>query len=288
MEGAPRLLFQRRGFSGEIKPMKKHVSLPNLIVLLLLPFLATGCFKTRDEIAREKEDAEMRSTLQQNVVDNGQGLEKLQSEIGRLQGRMEELEHNHKKELSGLTSSLGSKTETNAKTLDEMRAKLNSLQEGQTALFEEIKKLKEDNLQLAKQLGEHPQKSAAPVATGKKKGGSSYEAAVSSFKAKDYGAAISAFRGFLEANPKSKHALDARFYLGESLYKSKDYTQAIVEFGTIHEKTPTSAFGRRATLRIAQSFRAMGKDKDARAFAQILVDTSPNSEEAKKAKAMLK
>lgn len=267
--------------------MKSKGSWRSRIFLFLIPLLATGCFKTREQIAREREEAEVRTTLQQNVIDNGQGVERLQAEIGRLQGRIDELEHSQRKELSGFTSSLSSKTDSAAKNVDELRSRLNSLQEGQKALFEEIKKLKEDNLQLAKLVGERP--AGAPAAgPAKKKGAPSYESAMSAFKAKNYDVAAPAFRAFLEASPKSKHALDARYLLGESLYKSKEYTQAIVEFGVIHEKAPATALGRKATLRIAQSFKAMGKAKDAKAFAQILIETHPNSEEARKAKAMLK
>ena len=92
----------------------------------------------------------------------------------------------------------------------------------------------------------------------------------------------------MEANPKGKHAIDARFFLADSLYKQKDYEQAVVEFGVVHERAPNSALGRKSTLRLAQSFKAMGKTKDARAFAQLLIQGSPDSEEAKAARKMLK
>jgi TolA-binding protein len=159
-------------------------------------------------------------------------------------------------------------------------------------LFEEIKRLKEDNLQLAKLMSERPHSAAAPSATSKKKGAMNsaggFDASIGAFKAKDFPGAIAGFRSFLEVNPKSKHALDARFFLGESLFKTKEYAEAIVEFGVIHEKAQNSALGRRATLRIAQSFKSMGKEKDARAFAQILIQSNPNSDEARKARAVLK
>ncbi len=56
----------------------------------------------------------------------------------------------------------------------------------------------------------------------------------------------------------------------------------------VHEKSPTTTLGRKSTLRIAQSFKAMGKPKDAKAFAQLLVQSSPDSEEAKAARKLLK
>jgi TolA-binding protein len=254
--------------------MKRH------LLVLLLPLLGTGCFKTRQDIAREKEDAEVRSTLQQNIVDYNQGLEKTQADLGRLQGRIEELEHQRKKEMSGLLSG----HETERKTIDELKARLAAIQEGQNALFEEIRRLKEDNLATASERS----RPAAPTGGKKKVTGPSFEGALGAYKSKDYGSAAAGFRGFLDANPRSKRALDAHFFLGDSLFQQKNFDQAVVEFGVVHEKAPLTPLGRRSTLRIAESFNAMGKSKDARAFALLLVEGSPESKEAKLARRLLK
>jgi len=251
-------------------------------LLVLLPFMLAGCFKTRNEIAREKEDVEVRSNLQQNIVEYNQGLEKTQAELGRLQGRIEELEHMRKKEMSGLQSGRDSEQ----KTLEELRTRISTLQESQNALFEEIKRLKEDNLALS---GDRSRSSAtAPASKKKVVPGASFESALAAYKSKNYQSAADGFRAFLDAGPKGKRALDAHFYLGDSLFKEKQYSAAVVEFGVVHEKTPSTPMGRQSTLKIAQSFKAMGKDKDAKAFAQLLVQGSPASKEAAQARKLLK
>lgn len=254
-------------------------------LVLLAPLLFTGCFKTRNEIAREKEDVEVRSTLQQNIVEYNQGLEKTQAELGRLQGRIEELEHVRKKEMTGLQSG----RETEQKTLEELKAKISSMQDSQNALFEEIKKLKEDNLAL---MGEQRPRAAPAAPAGSKKkaalAGASFESALELYKAKDYQGAADSFRAFLDTKPKGKKALDAQFYLGDALFKEKEFQGAVVAFGVVHEKSPTTPMGRQSTLKIAQSFKAMGKDKDAKAFAQLLVQGSPASKEAALARKLLK
>ena len=56
----------------------------------------------------------------------------------------------------------------------------------------------------------------------------------------------------------------------------------------VHEKAPTTNIGRQSTLRLAQSFKAMGKEKDAKAFAQLLVQGAPTSKEAAQARKLLK
>jgi TolA-binding protein len=250
--------------------------------VLLIPFVLAGCFKTRDEIAREKEDQEVRSTLQQNIVDYNQTLDRLQGDMGKLQGRIDELEHQRKKEMSGLAASQDNEQKSTQKAIQELTAKIGALQDAQNALFEEVKKMREDSL------NERARPAPAPAGAKKKGIGASYGAALSAYKGRDYAGAIAGFRAYLEADPKSKRALEARYYLADSLFKQKSYQEAVVEFGAVRDKAPATFFGRRSTLRLAQSFKAMGKVKDAHAFAQLLVQESPASAEARTARKMLK
>jgi TolA-binding protein len=257
------------------------------LLILVIPFFLAGCFETREQIARQREDQEVRSTLQQNVMQAGQGLDKVQSDIGRLQGRVEEIEHQRKKEMSGFANTRDSEQKSTEKALQELTAKVTAMQEAQNTLFEEVKKLHEEALSERSR----PSPAAPP---SKKKGNQgavapgNLDSALAAYKAQDYGSATSGFRGYLEASPKAKRALEARYYLADSLYKQKQYEQAAAEFGTVHDKSPTSFYGRRSALRLAQSFKQLGKTKDAKAFAELLVAESPNSEEAKTARKMFK
>ena len=263
-------------------------TLQHLALLALLPFLFAGCFETREEIARQKEEQEVRNNLQQNVMQAGQGIDKVQAEIGRLQGRVEEIEHQRKKDLSGISTSHESEQKSVEKSIQELSAKVTALQEAQNTLFEEVKKLHEEAL------AERSRPSASPAPSSKKKGAQgavapgNFDSAIGAYKGRDYGAAVAGFRGYLEANAKGKHALDARYYLADSLFKEKQFEQAAAEFGTVHDKSPTSFYGRRSALRLAQSFKQMGKTKDARAFAELLEQESPASEEAKTARKLFK
>lgn len=259
-------------------------------LLVLCCVLLTSCFRTRAEIAQEKAEKERQAALQQEVIEYNQNMERMQAEMGRLQGKLEELEHQRKKEQSTFSSS----QEGTEKNVGELKARLEEQQKTQATLFEEMKRLKEENLQLLKNM--EKARSSAPAgasATGgsgaqKKNAASSFESALTAYKAKDYEASASAFRGYLQSYPKGKRAADARYFLADSLYRQKAYTDAIVEFGALHEQAPASALGRKSALRIAESFKALGKDKDAKAFAQLLVQSSPNSAEAKQARKFLR
>lgn len=257
-----------------------------LAATLILASL-TGCFRTRADIAREQEERETKAALQQSAVEHSQQMERLQAEIGRLQGKIEEVEHQRRKEMGTLSSSLNTDREGTDKRVSDLQGRLEETQKSQTALFDELKRLKEENVALLKAQAEKARHSGVAKPAGKKVGTQQYEAAVAAYKAKDYGSAIPVFRAFLESQPRSKRAVDANFFLGDSLYRTKEYSEAIIAFGAVHEKDSGSALGRRATLRIAESFKALGKDKDAKAFAQILVQSHPNSDEAKKARKLL-
>jgi TolA-binding protein len=257
----------------------------HLTLALTLALSLSGCLRTREEIAREQQEKEMQVSLQQNVVQTGQSVEQVQAEIGRLQGRIEEMEHRRQKEMAGLNSS----KEGSEKALADIKGQLANLQQQQTALFEEIKKLKEDNLQLSKQLNERPKADATPRAQKKSAGKAGrYDPALKAYLAKDYDEAINGFRGFLELFPHGKKSASAHYYLGDSLYRKKDYQNAIVEFGTVQENERASTLGRMRSLRIVQSFMALGIENDAKAFAQLLIQSSPNSAEAKQAKKLVK
>lgn len=246
-----------------------------LCAAVVFSLFLTGCFRTRSDIAREQEETELRTNLQQTILEQNATIEKLQAELGRLQGRIEELEHQRKKEMSSLQSS----REGQDKTVSELSEKLEKLTVAQQSLFEEMKKLQEEQL---KSLSERKAAAAKPVKA------ISFEDGFSAYKSKNYPAAISAFRAYLAKFPNGKKSLDARYFLGESLYQTKEYAEAIVEYGVVHEKSLKSQLGRKSTLRIIESFRALGKEKDAKAFAQILVETSPSSAEAKRARKYLK
>lgn len=253
------------------------------LLALTLSLTLTGCFRTRADIAKEREEREAKAAAYQAQVDNQQNAEKLQAELGRLQGKIEELEFQRKKEMSSVSSN----TEGNAKSVAELKKNLDEMQKSQTVLFDEIKRLREENLQLLKNSSKPRDDSTSAPAGQKKSTGGSYTSALTAYKAKDYEAAVNGFRNYL-SNPKAKKAIDARFLMADSLYKQKAYQEAIVEFGTVQEKAPATALGRKSTLKIAESFKALGKDKDAKAFAQLLMQTAPNSVEAKQARKFLK
>ena len=260
--------------------------------MLFLPFLLVGCFRTRDDIAKEEEDKNVRVNLQQNLGEVNQHIEHLQTDVSALHGKVEEIEFQRKKETGQqhsnrevLEKNLHEHSEKLEKNITAIQDRIDQLQKNQDSLFEELKKIREENTILLKQ-SQDPVGKPSVGGSATKKG--SLQKGLAEFKKKEYLAAISEIQAYLNSYPNGKKRIEAHFYLGESFFREKEYQKAILEFENVHEKSADSSLGRKATLRIAESFKALGKTKDAKAFAQLVIDNFPDSAEAKIARRLLK
>jgi tol-pal system protein YbgF len=74
---------------------------------------------------------------------------------------------------------------------------------------------------------------------------------------KDYALAEQTFRGFLGKYPTDRHAADAQFWLGESLFQRQQYDAAAQSFLDLSTKHAGHRKAPDALLRLAQSLNAM-------------------------------
>jgi len=94
--------------------------------------------------------------------------------------------------------------------------------------------------------------------------------------------------GFLREHPKHELAPNALYWIGEAYYGEKEYENAILQFQDViqkhakHQKVPA------AMLKQGMAFNALKDRKSARAILRRLTEEFPRSEEAKKAKELLK
>lgn len=246
------------------------------ILLCCASLVLSGCFKTRAEIEKERSEQEMQQTLHKNVYETTEGLEKTQTQIGRLQGRLEEAEHFRKSEVEEQRKTLAVMQERIAQ-LEQRAANSEKLE---TELVEEIKKMKTENLKMLSEA------SAPPAPAGKKKNAESgrLKAGLEAYHAKHFAEAAEHFQKIVDAGAKNKDFVKANFYLGQSHFAQKQYAEAIVAFSVVYEKDSKEPLWKKSTLKIAESFRKLGKKKDAKPFAQALVEKYPDSTEAQMAK----
>ena len=107
-------------------------------------------------------------------------------------------------------------------------------------------------------------------------------------KAGDLVSARDHFTKFLDLNPKHDLAANAQYWIGETYYSEKNYEAAILSYQEVIKNYPGKEKVAAAMLKQAMSFDAIKDTKSAKFILKKLVEGFPKSEEAKKAKVLLK
>jgi tol-pal system protein YbgF len=107
-------------------------------------------------------------------------------------------------------------------------------------------------------------------------------------KAGDYVTARGHFTKFLDQNPNHDLAANAHYWIGETYYSEKNYEAAILSYQEVIKNYPGKEKVAAAMLKQAMSFEAIKDTKSAKFILKKLVEGFPKSEEAKKAKVLLK
>jgi tol-pal system protein YbgF len=115
-----------------------------------------------------------------------------------------------------------------------------------------------------------------------------YLKGLDSLKAGDVVAAREQFTKFLEQNPKHDLAANANYWIGETHYSEKNYESAILSYQEVIKNYPGKEKVVAAMLKQAMAFNAIKDSKSAKFVLKKLIEGFPKSEEAKKAKIMLK
>ncbi|MDA8414187.1 MAG: tol-pal system protein YbgF [Desulfobacteraceae bacterium] len=108
------------------------------------------------------------------------------------------------------------------------------------------------------------------------------------FKAGDMPGARGIFTKFLELYPQHDLAANAHYWVGETYYSEKSYEPAILAFQEVIKNFPTKDKVPAAMLKQAMAFNAIKDTKSAKYVLKKLGETYPKSDEAIKAKELLK
>lgn len=135
-------------------------------------------------------------------------------------------------------------------------------------------------------------KKMAELAKAKKEEGAAsdslYLKGLDSLKAGDVATAREQFARFLEQNPKHELAANAHYWIGETHYSEKNYESAILSYQEVIKNFPGKEKVVAAMYKQALAFNAIKDTKSAKFVLKKLIEGFPKSEEAKKAKALLK
>jgi len=115
-----------------------------------------------------------------------------------------------------------------------------------------------------------------------------YMKGLDTFKAGDMPAAREIFTKFLEQYPQHDLAANAHYWIGETHYSEKSYEPAILAFQDVIKNFPTKDKVPAAMLKQAMAFNAINDTKSAKYVLKKLGEVFPKSEEAIKAKELLK
>lgn len=117
---------------------------------------------------------------------------------------------------------------------------------------------------------------------------STYMKGLDTFKAGDMPAARDIFTKFLERYPQHDLAANAQYWIGETYYSEKNYEPAILAFQEVIKVYPLKDKVPAAMLKQALAFKAINDTKSAKYVLKKLGEGFPKSEEAIKAKELLK
>ncbi|MEA3415261.1 MAG: tol-pal system protein YbgF [Thermodesulfobacteriota bacterium] len=115
-----------------------------------------------------------------------------------------------------------------------------------------------------------------------------YGSAKQAFDQGDFEAAREEFQRIIKQYPKSRHADNAQFWIGEIYYREKWYEKAILEYQKVIEKYPKGNKVPASLLKQGFAFLNLGEKANARLILNELVAKHPKSNEAKIAKQKLK
>ncbi|HTL12277.1 MAG TPA: tetratricopeptide repeat protein [Bdellovibrionota bacterium] len=238
--------------------MKKVVL---LCVGLSLACSTGACLKTRAQLKDDDDSGSMPNQPEAVKPQGGYVVDELKSEITRLTGRVEDLEH----QLKEARESAQEKDKgPNPKDLEK---RIGELENAQANMLETIQKMEKNS-------------------QSRGGGEGAFEKAKASFKEKDYEGAINHLNVYLRDSDADK-AEEATFLRGEAYYSLKQYKKAIVDYSKFPEKYNKSKLLPEALWRIGQSFDNLGMKDDASAFYQELIEKFPKNSRADAARRKL-
>ena len=115
-----------------------------------------------------------------------------------------------------------------------------------------------------------------------------YLKGLDSLKLGEVAAAREQFTRFLDQHPKHELAANAHYWIGETYYSEKNYESAILAYQDVIKNYPGKEKVVAAMLKQALAFNEIKDAKSAKFVLKKLIEGFPKSEEAKKARVILK
>ena len=297
----------------------KRVLVLGLLKLLLVCFLLGGCATQKDVsllqrqiwTARrdlDKSKAQMaamektlddklaaldsdRQPLRKNQAELGAQLDRIELELGRLGGQMEEASAMYTRNGERISEIQQNQMES----MLEIRKNVEDLQRALNTMagflgLQELAVSSKPSSQTEKQAAE----AKSPADTGQtaeqqppSSAREHYDNALQLFRRGQYDAARNEFNSYLQKYPKSDLSDNAQFWLGECYYAEKSYGEAIAAYEKTIKEYPKSDKVSSAMLKQGMAFLELGDSTAGKILLKKVAKDYPNSNQAKIAKSKL-
>lgn len=207
-------------------------------ILILLPLIVTGCFKTRGEIEEQEQQKNVQnqiSEIRQSRADSDMKTQTYESELRTLNGRIEVLE-----------AKLGAKQQEQIAEQKESAKQLKDILD-QMKIFEDT--LSTYNQRIEKL--EKPPKTELKQELGEKKK-TAWEKAEDLYNKKDWKNAALAYQVYQEKNPKGSNVALAIYKIGVCFQELKMKDDAKNFYEDVVNKYPNTQPARKAKYRLNQ------------------------------------
>ncbi len=223
----------------------------------------------------QNRDEKIRQTRDQSA-DLYVTVNRLKDEIQLLNGRLEEAEYQLRQKLTTIEGS------------DRYRKdKLDSMAQSTKSIDERISRL-ERRLNIGSSEKVDSKKEDDARVETEASVDQLYMSAKQAFDKNDIETARQGFQKLIDKYPKSKHADNAQFWIGEIYYREKWYEKAILEYQKVIENYPAGNKVQASLLKQGFAFYNLQDKANARLILNELVTKYPTSSEAKIAKEKLK
>jgi TolA-binding protein len=252
--------------------MMKILSLTSLIIL------STACIKTAEQVQREKRFETMTEQMKDSqglVADLLAQMKDMQSQLNKMNGRIEELEHRQ--------------GQVNPENINKMTETLNLMKAKQdtdsTALIQIQAELKDQRAFMEKVTQSLASAKEAPKSSKKKSAKSDLAQGLELIKKDKYDDARSELETLIDHPDLTPGEHNKVLHgLGKVEYYSGNTDKALVYFSKIYTKFPKASLAPSSLLFIGKSLDKMGKKDEAKqAFAKVIEDYK-GSKEANEAK----
>lgn len=245
------------------------------IVLILPIVLLTSCFKTAEEIKREKEIDRQLNQSSKIIAELRTELNNLRGTVAATSGQIEEIDY---------------KTKTSkAETLEDITQRLDQLTEQVKVLAEENKSTQQQLASINADIGKQKKYISKVTGTLSEMSGSSSSdlltKANKAFSKNQQKKAKDLYQEVLNQGKISNATKNKVYYnLGLLEYWGSQYNNALIYFSKIYDKYPRSSKAPGSLFYIGLSFKKQKEKAKASAIFQELINKYPKSPFAKKAK----